>query len=166
MSESDLSQRHSPKIAPSPKLSSRGLVMALLTTCILPLTVLSVYAAIYGRASQHRLDVVARLDVQLVRTKGGQGAIPTEVVVIENLSTDEIPNLTVDLNGQYFLYQESPLGRGETLVVPQSIFATKSNQRFKPKGPYPITEVTVTGRLPSGARGVTEFAFEPAEQED
>ncbi len=160
-----MNEQPAPSIAPAPRLSSRGLIIALVVSCLLPLTVLSVYAIVFGRAAQHGLDVDVRLERRLVTTANGSGAIPSHVVVIRNLSDQDIPNLTVDLNGQYFLYQNSPLGKDETLVVPQNIFATKANQRFSP-GDYPITDVTVTGRLPSGARGVTEVLFGAEEQSD
>jgi len=43
--------------------------------------------------------------------------------------------------------------------LPQQIFSTKSSQRFIP-GRYPITEITVTGKLPSGRRAVKTAPFE------
>ncbi len=150
-------------IAPAPKLSRWGLTLALLATCLVPLTALSVYAAFFGRAADRPLPVRVLLDRRPVETADGQGAVLTEVVVIENLAEAPIPNLTADLNGQYFLYRDSPLDVGQSIVVPQSVFATKSNQRFVP-GRYRITEVNVTGRLPSGARGVTTVEFDTAAQ--
>ena len=155
----DLAHQPSPSIAPTPRLSSRGLFIALALTCILPLTALSIYAAVFGRAIQNTLDVKVTLERQLVPTVNGVGAIPTDVVRIENQTGHDVPNLTVDLNGQYFMYQDSPLADGETITLPQNIFATKSNQRFVP-GRYRIEDVTVTGRLPSGARGVIEVPFD------
>ncbi len=147
-----------PRIAPTATLSGRGLLMLLLAVCLFPLISLSLYAVLFGRAAQHTLPVQVLLDRRFVETRDGDGAVLTEVVVIENLADFDIPNLTLDLNGQYFLYQDSPLQAGETLVLPQQIFATKANQRFVP-GRYPIDEVTVTGKLPSGARGVSEVLF-------
>lgn len=155
----ELAHLPSPRIAPTPRLSSRGLFIALGMTCILPLTALSIYAAVFGRAIQNTLDVQVTLERELVPTVNGSGAIPTDVVQIRNMTGHDVPNLTVDLNGQYFMYQDSPMAKGETITLPQNIFATKSNQRFVP-GRYPIEDVTVTGRLPSGARGVTEVRFD------
>ena len=145
-------------IAPSPQLSGRGLLLLLLLVSLLPLISLSVYAIFFGRAADRDLPVAVTLDRQPVTALGDRGTVLTDVVVIENLAGHEIPNLTVNLNGQYFLYQNSPLAVEETLVVPQQIFKTKANQVFVP-GRYPIDEVTVTGRLPSGARGVAEVQF-------
>ncbi|MEM9589688.1 MAG: hypothetical protein AAGA03_20565, partial [Planctomycetota bacterium] len=82
-----------------------------------------------------------------------------EVIVITNTSDHVINRVTADINGQYFLYRDSPLKIGERLVVPQRIFKTKSNQIYDPKK-YPVKDVTVTGQLPSGARGVTEVKFD------
>lgn len=156
----DVDDAHRPpkSLAPTPRLSGWGLTLALLATCLIPLTALSIYAAYFGRAADKPLPVRVTLDRRPVETVGGEGALVTDVVTIENLSETAIPNVTADLNGQYFLYRDSPLEVGETIVIPQNVFATKSNQRFVP-GRYPITEVTVTGRLPSGARGVSEVAF-------
>lgn len=146
-------------ISPAPRLSGKALTAALLAACLLPLLAISIYAALFGRAADHDLPVRVKLDRRPVDAMGSQGAVLADVVVIENLARHEIPNVTIDLNGQYFLYQNSPLAVGETLVLPQTVFSTKSNQRFEP-GLYPITEVTVTGRLPSGARGVAEVPFD------
>lgn len=158
----DESLAHQPprSIAPTAQLSRRGLLLALLATCLLPLFGLTAYAVLYGRAADRPLPVRVALDRRPVEAPGRPGAVLTEVVVIENLAEFAIPNLTVDLNGQYFLYRDSPLEADETLVLPQNVFATKSNQRFVP-GRYPITEVNVTGKLPSGGRGVTVVEFEP-----
>ena len=126
---------------------------------LLPLAGLSLYAIYFGKAADKPLPVRIELDRRPIQAAHSRGAVVTDVVVIENLSDRSIPNLTADLNGQYFLYRSSPLGPGETLVLPQMIFKTKSNQTFNPKT-YPVTEVTVTGRLPSGARGVTQVPFD------
>lgn len=143
---------------PGPTLSPRGLTLLWLAVCLIPLTAITVYALVYGRASDEPLPVAVSLDKRPVQTAAGGGAMVTDVVVVSNEGGFDIPNLTIDLNGQYFLYRQSPLEAGEELVLPQAIFATKSNQRFVP-GRYPITQVNVTGRLPNGARGVAEVRF-------
>ena len=145
-------------IAPTPRLSGSGLLWLLLLVSLLPLISLSVYAVFFGRAADRDLPVEVALDKKPVTAMGNQGTVITDVVVIKNLADHAIPNLTVNLNGQYFLYQNSPLGIEETLVLPQQIFKTKANQVFVP-GRYTIDEVTVTGKLPSGARGVAEVQF-------
>lgn len=132
--------------------------MLFIAAFVLPLSVLTVYTLMFGRASDRPLPVEVTTERRLVTTRNGEGAVARDVVVIRSEAEFDIPNLTVDLNGQYFLHRQSPLEAGEELVLPQQIFATKSNQRFVP-GRYPITEVNVTGRLPSGARGVAEFSF-------
>lgn len=140
---------------PEPKLSGRGLTMLLLLVCLLPLAVLTIYAVVHGPATDKSLPVEVEVTKRPVMLPSGEGAVLADVVVIRNQAEFDIPNLTLDLNGQYFLYQHQPLKAGEELVLPQEIFSTKSNQRWVP-GLYPLTEVNVTGRLPSGARGVIE----------
>ena len=141
-----------------PRLSSRGLTLALLAACLLPLISLSIYAIIVGGTRDKPLPVIVEIGRRPDPVPDGSGAVLTEVVIIRNLADFEIPRLTIDLNGQYFLHREKPLEIGEELVLPQQIFSTKSNQRWQP-GTYPITEINVTGQLPSRARGV--FIFEP-----
>lgn len=142
-----------------PTLSRRGLTLLFIAAFLLPLIALTVYAMLFGRASDRPLPVEATVGRRPVITRGGEGAVTHDVVVIRSRADFDIPKLTIDLNGQYFLHRDSPLKAGEELVLPQQIFATKSNQRFFP-GRYPITEINVTGQLPSGARGVAEFRFE------
>ncbi|MEM1227358.1 MAG: hypothetical protein AAGJ40_16785 [Planctomycetota bacterium] len=145
-------------IAPAPRLSTRGLVIALATVCLIPLASLSLYAVLYGKASEQTLPVSVLIDRRPLPTIDGRSQMLEDVLVVENLESYDIPNVTLNLNGQYFLYQDRPLPAGETLVVRQAAFATKSNQFWKP-GRYPITKILVTGRLPSGARGVTEVLY-------
>ena len=135
------------------------LTFLLVSSCLVPLIGLSVYAAFFGRPSDAPLDVKVTVGHEPVEAFGSQGAVLTEVVTIENLTGHELPNLTVDLNGQYFLHRQSPVAVGERLVLPQQIFATKSNQRWVP-GTYPLTEINVTAKLPSGRRGVKIVSFE------
>lgn len=145
-------------IAPTPRLGGWGLTLALLATCLVPLTGLSLYAVFFGRAADRPLPVRITVDRVPIETADGRAAVLTDVIRIENLADHAIPNVTADLNGQYFLYRDSPLTPGETIIIPQNVFATKSNQRFAP-GRYPIEVIHVTGRLPSGARGVAEATF-------
>lgn len=145
-------------IAPAPRLSARGLFVSLAAVCLFPLITLSVYAVLFGKASEHKLPVTILVDRRPIPTIDGKGQILDDVVVIQSEVDFAIPNVTVNLNGQYFLYQEKPLAGGEELVVRQAAFATKSSQRWVP-GRYPLDEITVTGRLPSGARGVTEVRY-------
>jgi hypothetical protein len=153
-SQGDLAQ-----LAPAPRLSAGVFTLLLLTTCFVPLIGLSAYAAFFGRPSDAALDVEVLVGIEPVESLGGQGAILADVISIRNLTDHELPNLTIDLNGQYFLHRHSPLGVGQRLVLPQQIFATKSNQRWVP-GRYALTEVNVTAKLPSGRRGVKVVRFE------
>ena len=145
-------------IAPVAQLSARGLFLALAAVCLFPLITLSVYAVVFGKASEHPLPVRVLIDRRPLPTQDGSAQLLEAVVVIESQVDFDIPNVTVNLNGQYFLYQDKPLTARETLLVRQAAFATKSNQRWVP-GRYRLTEITVTGKLPSGARGVTEVQY-------
>ncbi|QDT06530.1 hypothetical protein K227x_49400 [Rubripirellula lacrimiformis] len=145
-----------PKIAPSLKLTRTGLVVSLSAMALVGLIVYSIFPSQVGGPP---LPVEVTLDHQPVATTSGGGAMVTEVVVIRNLSDHEIPRLTIDINGQYLLLQNSPLKVGETLTLPQRVFTDKrSSQRFDPSK-YDVEGVVVTGQLPSGARGVSEFLF-------
>ena len=148
--------------APGPRLSARSLTWLLLLACFVPLIFLSVYAAFFGRASDAALPVAVGVGKESVKTVGGQGAVLTDVLWIESQAEFDLSNVTVDINGQYFLYRHSPLRAGERLVLPQQIFSTKSSQRWVP-GRYPITAIHVTGKLPSGRRGVK--TYHPADVE-
>ncbi len=100
--------------------------------------------------------------MQPVKASDGSGAVITEVVVVQNLANHEIKRLSVEINGQYLLHRASPLEASQTLVLPQRIFTDKrSSVRLDPLK-YPVTEVVVTGQLPNGARGLSQFEFEPA----
>lgn len=139
----------------------------LLSTCFVPLIGLSVYATFFGRASDADLPVEVGVGKEPVQATGGSGAILTDVLWLKSNYDRDLPNVTIDLNGQYFLYRQSPLKPGERLVLPQQIFSTKSNQRWVP-GRYAIKEINVTAKLPSGRRAVktVEFAAESVNSAD
>lgn len=159
MSESQPDRDHqsSPSIAPTLQLSRTGLVLSFLAMAAAGLSVYSLFPESVGGPS---LPVEVQLDQQPVESANGMGAVMTEVVVVKNLSEHEIPRLSLDINGQYVLFRDSPLAKREVLVLPQRVFTDKrSSQRFNPSK-YAVEEVVVTGQLPSGARGVTKFEFE------
>jgi hypothetical protein len=155
----DASRAMPHSLAPAPKLTGRAFTLLLLSTCFVPLIGLTVYATFFGRASDADLPVDVGVGVEPIETVGGQGAILTEVIWLKNNFDRDLPNLTIDLNGQYYLYRQSPLKPGERLVLPQQIFSTKSNQRWVP-GRYPITEINVTAKLPSGRRAVKTIEYQ------
>ncbi len=143
---------------PGPSLSSRALTVSLLAACFTTLAVLLSYSIFYGRGYDRPLDVEIRLERRPIETADGQGAVMTDVLIVKNLTADTLPRVTLDLNGQYYLYRDKPLTPHEELVLPQAIFKTKSNQAFVP-GRYAISKVNVTAQLPSGARGVAVARF-------
>lgn len=152
-------------IAPVPQLSSRGFFIALAVVCLVPLTILSGYAVLYGRATEKKLPVSVTIDRQPTRVHDDatrtQGIDPPEledVIVIENDADFTISNLYVDLNGQFFMYVDQPLEAGDHVVLPQAGFVNRTGQRWVP-GNFRISEITAMGKLPSGARGVTEFQY-------
>lgn len=145
------------KVAPTLQLSRTGLMMSLLAMVTAGLAVYTMFPESVGGPP---LPVEVAIDSQPVETTSGRGAVVTEVVVVKNSSENEIPKLTIEINGQYLIIQEKPLSIGESLVLPQSIFTDKrSSQRFNP-GKYDVADVTVTGQLPNGARGVSKFEYE------
>ncbi len=148
-------------LAPAPKLTGKQFFGLLLLMCLLPLAGLTGYAVFFGRAHDTLLQVDVGIGKEPIPTADGSGALLTDVIWIKSLYDQDLLNVTIDLNGQYFLYRQSPLHAGERLVLPQQIFSTKSNQRFVP-GRYPITEINVTGKLPSGRRAVKTATFSEA----
>lgn len=145
-----------PGISPGLQLSRRGLCISLL---LMVATGLSVYALFPESVGGPPLSVEVSLGQEPVETADGAGALMTEVILFHNLTDHAIPKFSIEINGQYLLFRDAPLEAKETLVLPQRVFADKrSNHRFNPVK-YPVEEVTLTGQLPSGARGVTQFMF-------
>jgi hypothetical protein len=143
-------------IAPTFRLSRRGLVFSLLAMATAGLCVYATFPASVGGP---RLPVEVKLDRRPVETLGGEGAVLTEVVVVQNLTDHAIPRFSIEVNGQYLLFRDPPLASGEELTLPLRVFTDKrSSQRYDPKK-YPPTEIVVTGQLPSGARGLSQFHF-------
>lgn len=143
-------------IDPKLGLSRRGLIMSLASMVVVGLVVYSLFPSSVGGPS---LPVRVELDYRMVDAVGGQGPVATEVVVVTNLESFQIPRLSIEINGQYLLFRESPLDAAEELVLPQQVFTDKrSSQRFNPRK-YEVEDIVVTGQLPSGSRGVIKFDF-------
>ena len=146
-----------PKVAPSLQLSRRGLLLSLAAMVGVGM---AVYAMFPDSVGGPDLPVDVQLGIRPVPTTDGTGAMSTEVVMVQSLVDHEIRRLSVEINGQYLLFRESPLQPRESLVLPQRIFTDKrSSARFNPSK-YPVEEITVTGQLPSGARGLSQFEFD------
>ncbi len=145
-------------IAPGPKLSATGFFVALAFVCLVPLSILTVYAVVNGKATEKTLPVIVNIDHRPMQVPDGQAPKLEEVISIENEADFAISSLYVDLNGQFFMYVDQPLAVGETLVLPQAWFVNRSGQRWVP-GNFRINTITVMGKLPSGARGVSEFDY-------
>jgi hypothetical protein len=147
----------------SQRLSARGLTILFALVIFLTLTALIVTSISLGRAQERPLPVRIAIEQRMVEAKVGDqmGQVMAPVIVVSNESDHAIPRFSIDINGQYFLYRDSPLEAGQELTLLQEQFFTKSNQRFVP-GRWPITHVTAYGQLPSGGRGVLEYR--PAEE--
>lgn len=144
------------RVAPTLQLSSRGLLISL---AAMALVGIGVYAIFPDSVGGPPLPVNVTVGTQVVELSEGGIAKLTDVVVIENLSENEIPRLGIEINGQYLLHRESPLPVGEPLVLPQRVFTDKrSSQRYRPDK-YPAKDIVVMGQLPSGSRGVSKFEF-------
>lgn len=137
-------------------LSKVGLILSLASMVAVGLIVYSLFPNSVGGPP---LPVKVELDYRMVEAMGGRGPVATEVVIVKNLESFEIPRLSIEINGQYLLFREAPLMSEEELVLPQDVFTDKrSSQRFNPRK-YDVEDVVVTGQLPSGSRGVIKFDF-------
>ncbi|MEM1070183.1 MAG: hypothetical protein AAGG48_25305 [Planctomycetota bacterium] len=144
-------------VAPTLQLSRTGLILSLFA---MVLGGVSIYRMFPESVGGPPLPVEVELDEQPVVTTGNQGVVITEIVRVRNLADYEIPKLSIEINGQYLLFRESPLQANEVLELPQRVFTDKrSSQRFNPSK-YDVEEIVVTGQLPSNARGVSTFEFE------
>lgn len=144
-------------VAPRLHLSRRGLCICLF---LMVAAGLSVYALFPERVGGPPLPVTVELGKGVMPTADGAGKMLTEVIVLTNLTDDPIPRFSIEINDQYLLFRDAPLAAKERLELPQRVFTDKrSNHRFNPIK-YPVEAVTLTGQLPSGARGVTRFDFE------
>ena len=146
------------------QISGKKAIILLYAAVIPTLAAVVASAYSFGRPSDDPLPVTVTLEKRSVPVPDGSGALLTDVVVVHNDSDEPIPNLDISINKQYFLYRNSALDPGEEFVVPQAIFSTKSNQRYNPQR-YPPTKVIVTGKLPSGGRGVHKMKIDLPEAE-
>ncbi len=145
-----------PSVAPTLQLSRRGLILSLLSVAAAGL---SVYALFPEKINGPSLPVQVELDEQPMVTNDSYSVVVTPIVRLRSLADHEIPKLSIEINGQYLLFRDPPLGPREILELPQSVFTDKrSSQRFNPEK-YQVEEVLVTGQLPSNARGVSTFEF-------
>ncbi|MDA8744086.1 hypothetical protein N9N28_05590 [Rubripirellula amarantea] len=146
-----------PKIAPTLRLSRRGLIASLLAMVVVGLSVYAIFPESVGGPP---VPVKVTLGRQPIETPGGAGAVLADVVIVENLTDHPIAKLTVDINGQYLYLQNAPLEPRQSLTLPQRMFTDKrSSARFEPTK-YHVEDIAVTGQLPTGARGVSKFEFD------
>lgn len=156
MLESDYDRNPPLTVAPTLKLSRRGLVLGFI---VMAAAGLSVYAMFPDSVGGPELPVDIRLENRPVETTNGMGAVVTEVVVIRNLADYSLGQLQLKINGDYWHTHRSLLESGKELVFPQANFTNKkSSHRFDPST-HEVEDVMVAGQLPNGARGVTKIEF-------
>ena len=102
------------RVAPTLQLSRRGLIYSLLAMVVVGLSVYAIFPESVGGPP---LPVNVTVGEQPVELSSGGIAKLTQVVVIENLSDNEIPRLGIEINGQYLLHRDSPLPVREPLVL-------------------------------------------------
>jgi hypothetical protein len=128
--------------------------MALAAMAALGLTIFSLFPDSVGGPP---LPVKVSVEKAMVETVGGIGKVPTDSVIVTNISDGPIAHLVVVINGHYRLDRQSPIQSGESLTMPLSIFTDKrSSRRFDPET-YEVTKVVCNGQLPKGTRGVSVF---------
>jgi hypothetical protein len=120
---------------------------------------LGVYALCPSSIDGPPLPVKVTLDEAPMETVGGNVALLTKVVTITSDLDQPIKNMTILLNGHYWMSQASPLQPGESLTLPLEVFTDKrSSRRFDPEIQQ-VSEVLVRGQLPNKSRGVSKFEF-------
>ncbi|MEM6468998.1 MAG: hypothetical protein AAF802_05465 [Planctomycetota bacterium] len=143
-------------VAPRGQLSRSTLIAAFVVMIGVGLGVYSVFPESIGGPD---LPVHVTLGKSAVPSAVGKISVLTDVVEVTNTSEGQIGNLMIKLNGHYIMTQARPLASGETLTLPQEVFTDKrSSRRFDPKL-QSVTEVTVSGQLPSKSRGISQFEF-------
>lgn len=160
---SDDSRRESEiiRVAPTSRLSRSALIAAFGVMIAIGLGVYGLFPDSIGGPA---LPVTVSLEEAPVETTAGNIAVLTKVVTVKSDFDQPIKNLAIELNGDYVMMQASPLAPGEKLVLPLSVFTAKrSSRRFDPSQQV-VDDVIVRGQLPSNARGVSKFEFEPSDQ--
>jgi hypothetical protein len=141
-------------VAPTVKLSARGFLIALACMAAFGLSIFSLFPDSVGGPP---LPVKVVVEKTMVETVGGMGKMPTDCVIVTNISNGPIAHLVVVINGLYRLDRQAPIAPNESLTMPLSIFTDKrSSRRFDPTT-YEVTKVVCNGQLPKGTRGVSVF---------
>ena len=144
------------RVAPGAKLSKKGLIVAF---AVMISVGLSVYALFPSNIGGPPLPVEVSLEKAPMETASGKIAVLTDVVKITSTLDQPIQNLTVILNGHYWMTQSRPLEAGETVAFPLEVFTDKrSSRRFDP-AIQEVNAVVVGGQLPSKSRGISKFEF-------
>lgn len=160
--DSDRSDGSALSVAPTLTLPRWALPVGVISVIGFGLAVYSLFPDAVGGPP---LPVRVEIEQALIETVGGAGRVPAEVVSVTNQAAFPIPHLVVVLNGHYRLDRQSPIGPGETLQLPQTIFTDKrSSRRFDPILQR-VTKVVVNGQLPEGTRGVSVFRFDGLSEE-
>ncbi len=144
------------RVAPRARLSRTNLILAFVTMVGVGL---GVYALFPENVGGPPLPVAVALDDAPMKTRGAEIAVLTKVMTVTSELDQPIGNLTIILNGHYWLTHAAPLGPGETLTFPLEVFTDKrSSRRFDP-AEHEVTDIVVGGQLPSKTRGVSKFRF-------
>ena len=148
----------------SPRLSARGLTVALVVMTVIPIgTVLAIWKYL-PQVYEGQLDATATAealppaDFYLVRYdlrppyNGGE-------LVIHNHSDQDWSHLNIQVNGFYQIHDIEPIPAGESKSYKLGKFLTRSGGRFKLQYNQ-LKRVRVYARLPGGDRATFAHEFE------
>ncbi len=152
------------RIAASPILSRRWLTILLTAMCTVPIITISVLWIVLPPVYEQELEASVRLegiprkefyDQKLRdRPKTGGG-----LMVVKNEGEKEWTNIIIRINRSYMAYEKDfPLAPGEERVFELDRFQTRTSNRLNLRY-YPIRNIEVYARLPSGARATYEVDY-------
>ena len=148
----------------TPRLSARGLTIALIIMTVIPIgTVLSIWAFL-PQVYEGQLEASAtsqglppadfylpRYDLRPPWT-GGE-------LILHNNSDEDWSHLNIQVNGFYQIHDIEPIPAGESKSYKLEKFLTRSGGRFKLQYNQ-LKKVRVYARLPSGNRATFAHEFE------
>ena len=140
----------------------KWLILVLLAVALTPPAAVVTYAVLNRQAPEAILDVNVELTVMpyQMNTDDSNDVRLLSAVKVTNSGDQNLRNLNISLNKQFFYYHPQQVPKGSFVEVPLEFFITKGGSIKFQTGNKKVNQVTIFAQIEDNSRAVAERYFD------
>lgn len=145
-------------------VSRKWLILVLLAVALIPPATVVTYAIFNRQAPEAILDVNVELSVMPYQmdSEDSKDIRLLSAVKVTNSGDQNLRNVNISLNKQFFYYHPHNVPKGGVVEVPLEFFITKGGSIKFQTGNKKVNQVTIFAQIEDNSRAVAERYFDDA----